>query len=102
LIRRLPHAPVADGPRRPRKTVTVFARNVCRPDRLGASFPPPHDYSELVNLDGSPAKSVCPYLGAIKADKRPPNGVDDELENVALDSTTTIDISTFTPRDSVE
>lgn len=27
---------------------------------------------------------------------------DDELENVALDSTKTIDISTFTPRDSVE
>ncbi len=27
---------------------------------------------------------------------------DDELENVALDSTKTIDISTFTPRDSIE
>jgi hypothetical protein len=27
-----PHAPVADGPRRPRKTVTAFARSAYRRD----------------------------------------------------------------------
>lgn len=42
-----PHAPVAEGPHRSRKTVTAFARNVCRRDCWGVGFTPPIVYSEL-------------------------------------------------------